>query len=64
MARRSLHGDSSSEAADGVKGQGVRGTVGLRARRRSEWDDAAFRITNLPAANALLTKVYRPGWGV
>jgi predicted dehydrogenase len=40
------------------------GNVALRARRRIEWDSAAFRITNLPAANALLTKVYRPGWGV
>jgi hypothetical protein len=40
------------------------GNVALRARRRIEWDSAAFRITNLPAANALLTKAYRPGWGV
>jgi predicted dehydrogenase len=28
------------------------------------WDAAALRITNHPAAQALLTKTYRPGWEV
>lgn len=40
------------------------GNVALRARRRIEWDSAALKITNLPAANAWLTKPYRPGHGV
>jgi hypothetical protein len=31
---------------------------------RLDWDSAAFRITNHPAAHALLTKPYRPGWEV
>ena len=29
-----------------------------------EWDAENLRITNNPAANALLTRVYRPGWEV
>jgi predicted dehydrogenase len=29
-----------------------------------EWDADNLRITNNPAANALLTRVYRPGWEV
>jgi predicted dehydrogenase len=28
------------------------------------WDAAQLRITNHPAAQALLTKIYRPGWAV
>ena len=28
------------------------------------WDAAAFKITNKPEANPLLTKTYRPGWEV
>jgi predicted dehydrogenase len=40
------------------------GNVALRARRRIEWDSAALKITNLPAANAYLTKPYRAGHGV
>ena len=28
------------------------------------WDTAAFKITNKPEANPLLTKTYRPGWEV
>ncbi len=38
--------------------------VAVRARRRIEWDAAAMRVTNVPAANAFLTKEYRPGFGV
>jgi hypothetical protein len=38
--------------------------VAVRARRRIEWDGAARRVTNVAAANAYLTKTYRPGWGV
>ena len=29
-----------------------------------QWDADNLRITNHPAANLLLTKVYRPGWEV
>ncbi len=38
--------------------------VAIRARRPIEWDAAAMKITNLPAANQYLTKEYRPGFGV
>jgi hypothetical protein len=38
--------------------------VAVRARRRIEWDASAMRVTNVPAANAFLTKEYRPGFGV
>lgn len=38
------------------------GNVATRAKRRIEWDSGALKITNIPAANALLTKTYRPGW--
>ena len=30
--------------------------------RRLLWDSAAAKITNIPEANALLTREYRPGW--
>jgi len=40
------------------------GNVALRARRRIEWDSAAMKITNLPAANAYLTQQYRGGFGL
>jgi predicted dehydrogenase len=30
--------------------------------RRLLWDSAAAKITNIPKANALLTREYRPGW--
>jgi hypothetical protein len=38
--------------------------VAVRARRRVEWDSAAMKVTNLPAANEFVTKQYRPGFGV
>jgi predicted dehydrogenase len=38
--------------------------VAVRARRRIDWDSAAMKITNLPAANEFITKQYRPGFGV
>ena len=38
--------------------------VAVRARRRIEWDSAAMKITNLPAANEFVTKQYRGGFGV
>lgn len=38
--------------------------VAVRARRPIEWDSAAMKVTNLPAANAFLRKTYRPGFGV
>ena len=40
------------------------GNVALRAGRKIEWDGPAMRITNVPEANALLTKEYRAGWKV
>ena len=30
--------------------------------RRLLWDSAAAKITNIPEANTLLTRDYRPGW--
>jgi predicted dehydrogenase len=38
--------------------------VAVRARRPIEWDAAAMKVTNLPAANDYITKQYRPGFGV
>lgn len=38
--------------------------VAVRARRRIEWDAAAMRVTNLPAANEFVTKQYRGGFGI
>lgn len=38
--------------------------VAVRARRRIEWDSAAMKVTNFPAANAFVTKEYRGGFGV
>jgi hypothetical protein len=38
--------------------------VAVRARRRIDWDTAAMKVTNLPAANEFVTKQYRPGFGV
>jgi predicted dehydrogenase len=32
--------------------------------RRLLWDAAAAKITNVPEANRLLTREYRPGWGI
>ncbi|MBK9119177.1 MAG: Gfo/Idh/MocA family oxidoreductase [Phycisphaerales bacterium] len=40
------------------------GNVALRVGRRLEWDGANLRITNVPEANAFLTKEYRAGWRV
>jgi predicted dehydrogenase len=38
--------------------------VAVRARRRIDWDSAAMKVTNLPAANEFITKQYRGGFGV
>ncbi len=38
------------------------GNLALRVGRRLEWDGQNMRITNVPEANALLTKEYREGW--
>ena len=41
------------------------GNVAVRfPRQKLEWDAAALKVTNLPEANAWLTKSYRPGWEV
>ncbi len=47
------------------------GNVALRASIKEKligakllWDGAAFRFTNLPEANAYLTKEYRAGWSL
>lgn len=38
--------------------------VAVRAGRPLLWDHAAMRVTNVPEANAYVTKLYRPGHGV
>ena len=38
------------------------GNIALRCGGRIEYDTAQAKITNLPEANALLTKTYRKGW--
>ena len=47
------------------------GNAALRVQLREEltlyrllWDSAAAKITNLPEANKLLTREYRPGWEI
>jgi predicted dehydrogenase len=45
------------------------GQIDQRTGRMEEpkvihWDTEAFKITNLPEANALLSKSYRPGWEI
>lgn len=38
------------------------GTVAFRAGGKIVWDADSLQITNLPHANTLLTRQYRPGW--
>lgn len=38
--------------------------LAVRAQRRIEWDAANLKVTNVPEANAFVTKSYRPGYGV
>lgn len=38
------------------------GNVAIRAQQRLEWDPAAMKITNVPEANAWLSREYRKGW--
>ena len=40
------------------------GVAALRANARLAYDGAAMRVTNHPAANDLLTRTYRPGFGL
>lgn len=40
------------------------GAVAHRVGTRLDWDAAHLRVTNAPAANALLARTYRPGWGM
>lgn len=38
------------------------GNIALRTNRRLNWDPEKMEITNVPEANALLRREYRPGW--
>ena len=38
------------------------GSVALRVGRKLEWDSENMQITNVPEANDLLRRQYRPGW--
>jgi len=38
--------------------------VAVRARRAIDWDAAAMKVTNVPAANEFVSKKYRAGFGV
>ncbi|MCR9116194.1 MAG: Gfo/Idh/MocA family oxidoreductase [bacterium] len=40
------------------------GNVAYRAGKRLQWDAEQMQITNDKAANSLLTKTYRDGWGI
>ena len=40
------------------------GNVSLRLGRRIEWDSANAKVTNVPEANELIKRVYRPGWSL
>jgi hypothetical protein len=38
------------------------GNIAIRTGKRLEWDSANLKITNIPEANELLGRKYRPGW--
>lgn len=38
------------------------GVVAVRTRRTLNWDSKNLTVTNVPEANAFITKTYRPGW--
>ena len=38
------------------------GAVAYRSGARIEWDGPNLQVTNVPEANALLKRQYRPGW--
>ncbi len=38
------------------------GNIAYRLGRRIEWDADNLRVTNVPAANALIRRAYRKGW--
>ncbi len=40
----------------------VLGALAVRLNTRLEWDGPAMKVTNLPAAAALVQPEYRPGW--
>lgn len=40
------------------------GNIAIRMGRRLEWDGASMKFTNVPEANAFVTKEYRQGWKV
>jgi predicted dehydrogenase len=40
----------------------ILGIVALKADKAIEWDAAAGQVTNMPEANAYLTRDYRKGW--
>jgi hypothetical protein len=42
------------------------GVAAIRAQTRLDWDAAAGRVTNSPAAQRFIGPgyAYRPGWGV
>ncbi|MFN9987062.1 MAG: hypothetical protein ACK52S_16055 [Pirellula sp.] len=40
------------------------GNVAYRIGQKIEFDPTTMRVTNVPAANELLTKSYRSGWEV
>ncbi|HVW03040.1 MAG TPA: Gfo/Idh/MocA family oxidoreductase, partial [Planctomycetaceae bacterium] len=40
------------------------GNVAYRVGKTIEYDPATMKVTNVPEANALLTKSYRPGWEI
>jgi hypothetical protein len=40
------------------------GTIAVRTGKRLEWDSASMKITNVPEANELVGRKYRPGWNL
>ena len=41
---------------------GLLGLVALRVGKKLQWDAKAMKVTNAPAADALIKESYRPGW--
>ncbi|HZM14062.1 MAG TPA: hypothetical protein VFB86_07785, partial [Bacteroidales bacterium] len=52
----------SFESAQTVAEAICLGNLAIRMDDRLEWDNVNMKVTNMPAANQYLSRIYRPGW--
>jgi hypothetical protein len=52
----------SFESAQTVAEAICLGNLAIRMDDRLEWDNVSMKVTNMPAANQYLSRIYRPGW--